>query len=153
MGLLACFHQRDAVWAVNAWRRVLALVAAVLIAPACVRAVEPTGVPPQAPRARTLTAAEAKDHVGETGTVCDVVASTHHAQRSRGRPTFLNLGAPYPNPLFTVVIWEEARASFPAPPEVAYSGKRVCVSGLIGIYRGVPQIVARTAEAIQAVSR
>jgi hypothetical protein len=38
-----------------------------------------------------ITAAEAKDHIGETRTVCGKVASTHFASKSKGEPTFLNL--------------------------------------------------------------
>ncbi|GIV04292.1 MAG: hypothetical protein KatS3mg015_3122 [Fimbriimonadales bacterium] len=105
----------------------------------------------QATQARTYSAVEAKDHVGETATVWGTVASTRYAAQSRGQPTFLNLDAPYPNRLFTVVIWGEARASFAEPPERAYRGKRICVTGLIETYRGVPQIVVRTPAVIRIV--
>lgn len=37
----------------------------------------------------SISAAEAKNHVGERGTVCGEVASTHYAARSRGNPTFI----------------------------------------------------------------
>ena len=39
---------------------------------------------------QTIKATEARNHVGETATVCGNVASTHYAA-SRGRPTFINL--------------------------------------------------------------
>lgn len=61
---------------------------------------------------KTLTAAEAKDHVGEVATVCGEVASTHYAATSRGNPTFINLDRPYPNEIFTVLIWGSDRAKF-----------------------------------------
>jgi hypothetical protein len=54
---------------------------------------------------KKLTANEAKDHVGETATVCGSVVSTRYATSSKGRPTFLNLDKPYPNQVFTVLIW------------------------------------------------
>jgi hypothetical protein len=41
-----------------------------------------------------ISAAEAKDHVGETRTVCGKVVSTHYATSSKGQPTFLNLDEP-----------------------------------------------------------
>jgi hypothetical protein len=41
--------------------------------------------------ANKITAAEAKDHVGETRTVCGKVVSTDYASGSKGQPTFLNL--------------------------------------------------------------
>jgi site-specific recombinase XerD len=46
---------------------------------------------------KKLTAAEAKDHVGETATVCGSVVSTRYATGTKGQPTFLNLDKPYPN--------------------------------------------------------
>jgi hypothetical protein len=49
--------------------------------------------------------------------VCGTVASTHYAPRSRGQPTFLNLGHAYPNEDFTAVIWGENRAQFGTPEE------------------------------------
>jgi len=39
--------------------------------------------------AKKLTAAEAKDHIGEQATVCGKVASTRYAATTRGKPTFL----------------------------------------------------------------
>ena len=39
---------------------------------------------------KTLTATEAKAHVGEHATVCGKVVSTRWAESSRGSPTFLN---------------------------------------------------------------
>ncbi|MFZ0805936.1 MAG: hypothetical protein WAN03_07120 [Candidatus Sulfotelmatobacter sp.] len=45
---------------------------------------------------KTLTASEAKDHIGEQATVCGKVVSTGYAENSRGKPTFLNLDKPYP---------------------------------------------------------
>ena len=91
---------------------------------------------------KTITAAEAKLHVGEVATVCDFVASTHYAASSRGRPTFLNLAEPYPNQTFTILIWGEDRVKF-GVPETRYREQSVCVSGMISSYRGTPEIVAR----------
>jgi DNA/RNA endonuclease YhcR with UshA esterase domain len=90
----------------------------------------------------TITAAEAKDHVGERATVCGQVVSVHLAARSRGTPTFINLDKPYPNQIFTIVIWGGDRPKFGAP-EQTYQGKQVCVTGTISSYRGVPEVVAR----------
>ena|SRR6266851_2023363 len=43
-----------------------------------------------AANARALSAEDAAKHVGETATVCGVVASAHYAASSRAQPTFLN---------------------------------------------------------------
>jgi DNA/RNA endonuclease YhcR with UshA esterase domain len=89
----------------------------------------------------SIPASEARNHVGENATVCGQVASAHYAASSRGRPTFINLDQPYPNQIFTILIWGENRAKF-GRPEQAYSGKRVCVTGTITLYRGTPEMAA-----------
>jgi len=38
---------------------------------------------------KTLSAKEAKDHIGEHATVCGRVASARYASSTRGSPTFL----------------------------------------------------------------
>ena len=88
-----------------------------------------------------ITAAEAKDHVGETRTVCGKVASTHFATGSKGQPTFLNLDEPYPKEVFTILIWGSDRAKFGAP-ETKYKDARVCVTGKITSHREKPEIIA-----------
>jgi hypothetical protein len=87
-----------------------------------------------------LTATEARNHVGETATVCGEVASTHYAARSRGSPTFINLDKPYPDQVFAALIWGNARPKF-GDPEQEYRDKHICVTGKITDYKGVPEIV------------
>jgi hypothetical protein len=82
-----------------------------------------------------ITAAEAKDHVGETRTVCGKVVRTHFASKSKGEPTFLNLEEPYPKEVFTILIWGTDRAKF-GTPETRYKDASVCVTGKITGYRG-----------------
>jgi hypothetical protein len=89
-----------------------------------------------------IPASEAGQHVGENATVCGNVASTRYLSNSHSKPTFLNLGRPYPYQEFTVVIWPEDRPQF-GHPEDTYLGKNICISGEISSYRGAPQIVAR----------
>jgi hypothetical protein len=89
----------------------------------------------------SISAFEARNHVGEKETVCGQVASTHYAARSRGNPTFINLEKPYPNQIFTVLIWGSDRAKF-GDPEEMYGNKHICVTGTITDYRGVPEIIA-----------
>jgi hypothetical protein len=90
--------------------------------------------------AATLTATQAKDHIGEHASVCGVVASATFAARTKGQPTFLNLDHPYPQHIFTAVVWGSDRPKF-GQPEATYKGKRICVTGTIKAYRGVPEIV------------
>jgi DNA/RNA endonuclease YhcR with UshA esterase domain len=87
-----------------------------------------------------LSPEEAQDHIGESQTVCGMVASTNFAASSKGQPTFLNLNRSYPNHIFTVVIWGRDRPRFKNPPEEFFDKKRICVTGEITTYRGKPQI-------------
>lgn len=97
-------------------------------------------------------AKEAYKYVGKEKTVCGDVASTNYAVRSRGQPTFLNLDQPYPNQMFTVVIWGSDRYKFKNPPEIFFKGKRICVMGIIDTYRGKPQIIVRDPNQIKIKS-
>jgi hypothetical protein len=100
-----------------------------------------------------ITAAEAKDHVGETQTVCGKVASTHYASGSKGQPTFLNLDEPYPKEVFTILIWGSDRAKFGAP-ETKYKDTKVCVTGKITSHRDKAEIIAtEPGQVVQAKSQ
>jgi hypothetical protein len=91
--------------------------------------------------AQTLTAAQAKLHEGETSTVCGTVASERTATSSRGVPTFINLDAAYPRQVFTILVWKEDRDNVGQLPR---NGSRVCATGLITDYHGVPEIVVKS---------
>jgi hypothetical protein len=107
----------------------------------------PISVNPQS-QVKKLTAADAKDHKGEQATVCGKVASTRYAATTRGKPTFLNLDKPYPNQVFTILIWGENREKF-GTPEEKYRDKQVCVTGKITEYRGAPEIVISDPQSIE----
>lgn len=102
----------------------------------------------QGPR---IPAAEASRHVGERATVCGEVASTRYAPSVDGEPTFLNLGRPYPDQVFTALIWGDDRPRFGRPPEEHFRARRICVTGKIGSYRGTPQIIVRQPGQIELV--
>jgi hypothetical protein len=87
--------------------------------------------------AATVSPDDAAGHVGETTTVCGMVASAKFVVGSRAQPTFLDLGKPYPNAVFTAVIFGDDRPKF-GTPEI---GKRACVIGQIRDYRGRPEII------------
>jgi hypothetical protein len=95
----------------------------------------------------TYTADQAKSHVGEKATVCGMVASAHFAASSKGQPTFLNLDKPYPNQIFTILIWGSDRAKF-GNPERDYARKNICITGTIQEFRGSAEIIARSPDQI-----
>ena len=90
--------------------------------------------------AATVGPEDAENLVGQTATVCGVVASTKYAANSRAQPTFLDMGQPYPNEAFAAVIFGSDRAKF-GEPETTLSGKRICVTGQVRNYRGKPEII------------
>jgi hypothetical protein len=83
----------------------------------------------------SISANEAKNHVGQMATVCGQVASVRYAVKSSGSPTFINLDRAYPKQIFTIVIWGGDRPKF-GDPEATFRAKRVCVTGEITVYRG-----------------
>lgn len=89
----------------------------------------------------TITTEQAREHIGETNTVCGLVATARYHDTQQGRPTFLNFDHPYPDQTFAVRIPGLSRAAFSETPEVLFNGKTVCVTGLIVDYRGKPEIV------------
>jgi hypothetical protein len=91
--------------------------------------------------AQSISAADAKTHVGETATVCGRIASERTASSSRGEPTFVNLDAPYPNEVFTILIWGADRKNVGTLPQ---EGSDVCATGTVQEYRGVPEIIVRS---------
>ena len=99
--------------------------------------------------AKSITASEAKDHVGESATVCGKVVGTRYATSRPGSPTFLNLDQAYPNPIFTIVIWGSDRSTKFGNAEEAYKDTMLCVSGTISSSSGMPEIIARNPEQIK----
>jgi len=94
-------------------------------------------------KAQSISAGDAKAHIGENATVCGKVASERTATSSRGEPTFINLDAAYPNQVFTILVWGDDRKNLGELPRV---GSHICATGLIKDYRGVPEIVVRSGE-------
>lgn len=99
----------------------------------------------------TIPSAQAKDHVGQTGTVCGKVADTRYLESGR-QPTFLNFDKRYPEHTFTAVIFGENRAKF-GTPEKDYLDKDICVSGKIEEFNGKPQIVVTEKSQIKPDSK
>jgi hypothetical protein len=102
--------------------------------------------------AGNLTAAEAKNHVGENATVCGVIVTVHFASGSKGTPTFINLEKPYPNHIFTILIWGADLPNFRENP-TRWDGKKACISGKIALYSGVPEIIAKTQDQITVTTK
>jgi DNA/RNA endonuclease YhcR with UshA esterase domain len=98
---------------------------------------------------QSISAGQAAAYLGQVKTVCGQVASSKFAESSNRSPTFLNLDRPYPNQLFTAVIWGADRSKFKNAPEDAFKGKRICVTGAIQLYKEKPEIIVTTPSQIR----
>lgn len=124
--------------------KILLLLAAVVLVAACGSSSDSAGVEVSSGSSDTsIDVYEAASSVGQRSTVCGEVADTRYASSSRGQPTFLNFEKPFPNHVFTVVIWGDERPRFTSRPESHYLRENVCATGLIESFNGKPQIIAR----------
>ena len=88
-----------------------------------------------------ITWDQAADYVGRVAQVCGPVMDTSWNELAEDSPTYLNMGKPYPEKgRFSVLIRSENRIHFPGRPEKFYLGKTICVTGVIQMNNGVPQI-------------
>ena len=100
--------------------------------------------PPPPARGATvkrITSIESQQHIGETATVCGLVASARGFESPDGGRSYLNFDRPFPNQTFAVMIEGANRAKFKTPPDLLFNGKNICVTGSIVNYRGKPEIV------------
>lgn len=95
-----------------------------------------------------ISTREAKNHVGEKGTVCGKVVGIHFVSSGKGQPTFVHFDQQYPDQIFTLVIWGNDRPKFGRPEEL-YRDKDLCVTGKITVYLGIPEIVASNPNQVQ----
>ena len=88
-----------------------------------------------------ITDAEAKDHIGEMAVVCGKVYTTKFLDGKGKKPTFLNLGASYPEQTMTIVIFDKDRPNFDYEPDKFLLDKNVCVTGKIKLYNGKVEVI------------
>jgi micrococcal nuclease len=87
-----------------------------------------------------ITIAEAKDHVGDKVTICAEIMETYSNTKAKGEPTMLNFGAPYPKQSFSCIIWKDDLVNFKYNPAAYLKGKQVCITGIIKMYKGKPEM-------------
>lgn len=90
----------------------------------------------------------AGQQAGRQATVAIPRVAASYQQNTRGQPTFLN-DAPYPNHVFTAVIWGKARRQFQPPPE-SWQGQSLCVTGPVQLYQQRPQIEVSSPSQLRA---
>ena len=87
---------------------------------------------------------DAAKHVGDSVTICTKVFGGRYFENGNRQPTLLNAGAKYPDAPLTIVIFGENRAAFSNKPEEFYTGKEVCVTGRIILFKEKPEIIITT---------
>ncbi len=98
----------------------------------------------------TIEWTEASSHIGETVTVRGPVVAVNYAEESKGSPTFIDIGAAYPDASrVTIVIWGEDRNNFAYPPETISAGETLDVTGEIYPYEGACYIKATSHTQIE----
>lgn len=102
--------------------------------------------------AQNYTTDEARQHIGEYATVCGYVSGGYYAKHTHKQPTFINLDGVYPHHRFSIVIWGSNRSEF-QNPQKDYLGKKICVSGRIGSYRGKAQMIIEIPEQILVLTK
>ncbi|MGA8184262.1 MAG: hypothetical protein WB819_11550 [Terriglobia bacterium] len=71
----------------------------------------------------------------------------HLAFKTRGQPTFLNFGKPYPHHVFTAVIWGLDRGKF-GDTQQLYLNKNICVTGRITAYHAQPEMTLHSPKQV-----
>ena len=89
-----------------------------------------------------VPAAQAGEFIGREATVCGEVATARFAENAEGQPTFLFIGAAFPNHPFSARVWGRDRDKF-GVDLTSLTGKTVCVTGEIGRANNRPEIVVR----------
>ena len=97
-----------------------------------------------------LTVEQAKDAIGEFATVCGIVSSGAQFKQMPDKPVFINLGKPFPNQEFTILI-PGLVADQMNTPQVRLKQKQVCVTGTIEDAGGTPLINVSDPEQLVTV--
>jgi hypothetical protein len=87
----------------------------------------------------------AAKHNGQKVTICDKVYSTS----GNSDATQLYLGGDYPNQLLTIIIKAGDLAKFKGHPVTDLKGKDICVTGVVILHKGKPQIAVSNPKQIK----
>lgn len=85
-----------------------------------------------------INTVQAQYNIGTKSCVCGTVVSTKYSEKSGA--VFLNLDKKFPNQIFSVTIWKDARENFSYLPEVELKDKKICLTGKLENKRGTPTI-------------
>jgi hypothetical protein len=99
-----------------------------------------------------ISLSDISKHIGDSVALNAQVFGVKYLPDSKGAPTFINLGAAYPNQLLTAVIWKDVRTQMAIQPtEENLKNKTVIVIGKLELYRSKPQIVIKHLSQFQVI--
>jgi DNA/RNA endonuclease YhcR with UshA esterase domain len=84
-----------------------------------------------------ITADAAVNYIGKQVTVCTKVYSV----KTLAKVSFIDVGARFPNSPLTIVIFAKDIDKFEPSLEELYSGKNICVKGIVELYKSKPEII------------
>lgn len=97
---------------------------------------------------------EAHKHISDSVKLSAQVFGVKYLPEAKGSPTFINLGAAYPNQILTVVIWGNIRKQMLVEPtEENLKNKTVIVIGRVDLYKDKPQIVIKDLSQFQIADK
>jgi len=98
-----------------------------------------------------IVPSQAKYYIGEETTVCGTAVSTKFNKNGKANPTYINLDKKFPNHEFTVVIFGKNRMNFSFEPEQYLYGRKICVTGKVEEWKGIPQMIIEQEDAIEVL--
>jgi len=93
---------------------------------------------------------EARNFMDRHAAFIGTVAGIRYRQDVSGQPTWINIGADFPEPdRLVLVVWGRNRQALLGRLDGLRAGQTVCASGRVSEYQGVPQIEVEIASQIQ----
>ncbi|MBX7226676.1 MAG: DNA/RNA non-specific endonuclease [Chitinophagales bacterium] len=92
---------------------------------------------------------QAKYFFGQNATICGKVVAAKYKENGKTNPTYIDLDKKWPESVFSIIVFGKDRVNFSYKPEEFLYNKKVCITGEVGEYKGVPQIIATDETMIQ----
>lgn len=92
---------------------------------------------------------EVKGHIGDSVIVQGKISSVRFFETNSR--TLINVGAQYPNQVFTIVILPDVRNQLHVIPTSNDAGNIVWVTGRVELYKGKPQIVVKNIHQLDII--
>jgi hypothetical protein len=91
---------------------------------------------------------EVRNHIGDSVKLMAKIYGGKYLETAANTPTFLDVGAHYPDAVLTLVIWGDVRSRFTNAPETFFTGKEEWIAGKIELYKNKPRIVIHNVDQI-----